>query len=162
MHKVYLGVGSNQGRVKNIRSGLIALKQKLSDIKLSPVYESEAQGFSGPAFYNFVVEGKTRLSLEALSYWLKAIEHDHGRLANAEKYSDRFLDVDILLFDDLVGCFSGIKLPRTDVLEQSFVLIPLSDIAPDLIHPKNHLSFMQLRRERPAFETLVNRVDFKF
>jgi len=144
MTQVFLGLGSNLDREKHIRAGLASLKNSFGDLILSSVYESESVGFKGSNFYNLVVSLQTRLSIAQLSDALKKIEDDHGRIRTGPKYSPRTLDIDILTYGDFVGVDSGIELPRAEIIENAFVLLPLSEIAPSKLHPHLKKSYGEL------------------
>ena len=144
MTHVFLGLGSNLNREKNIRAGLIALKNKFGNLTCSRVYESESVGFRGSHFYNLVVSMQTELSLLDLSEAIKKIEDDHGRVRTGPKYRPRTLDIDILTYGNFVGIESGVELPRAEILENAFVLLPLSQIAPDEFHPALKKTYAQL------------------
>jgi 2-amino-4-hydroxy-6-hydroxymethyldihydropteridine diphosphokinase len=135
--RVYLGVGSNLEPEIQIPLGLKALSAMFPEMLESPWYRSSAVGFSGPDFINLVLAVDTDLSVGALSAQLKALEKDFGRASDAVKFSSRVLDVDILLYDDLVGEHEGVRLPRTDIQRFAFVLRPLLDIAPDVCCPRD-------------------------
>lgn len=147
MARVYVSFGSNHNRDYYLTRGLDALTALVGPLTLSPVYESAAVGFNGANFYNFVAAFDTPLSLGALSNQLKAIEDDNDRVRSDPKFSGRTLDIDILLYDDLVGTVEGVILPRAEVLTNAFVLKPLADIAGSLRHPVNGQSYLQLWRD---------------
>jgi len=144
MTKVFLGLGSNLDREKNIRAGLSSLKNLFGSVVSSSVYESESVGFRGSNFYNLVVCVQTTLSIAQLSDSLKKIEDAHGRVRTGPKYRPRTLDIDILTYGDFVGVEAGIDLPRAEVLENAFVLLPLSEIAPTELHPRLKKSYAEL------------------
>jgi len=144
MPQIFLGVGSNLEREKNIRAGLAALKELLGNIKISTIYESESVGFKGSRFYNVVVEAKTDLSIANLSNALKEIEDDNGRVRTGPKYSPRTLDIDILTYGDFVGVDAGVELPRAEITQNAFVLLPLSELAPDVLHPQLQKTYASL------------------
>lgn len=135
MSRAYLGVGSNVDRKRNIASCLNALRRRFGELSVSPIYRCPAVGFEGDDFFNLVVGVETGLEPEALVTELHAIETEHGRTRQGPKFSDRTLDIDLLLYDDRVQEAADFTLPRPEILEQAFVLRPLADIAPDLIHP---------------------------
>ena len=135
MSLVYLGLGSNIAPHDNIPQGLQALRQQFTVLQESPWYQSPARGFDGPDFINLVISIQFEGSLPALAAEIKTLEAACGRPKQAKKYASRTLDVDILLFDELCGTIHGIHLPRTDVCLCAYVLKPLLDIAPDLVHP---------------------------
>lgn len=135
MALVYLGLGSNLAPVEHLSAGLMALNALGHVQQESPWYESPALGFDGPDFINLVVALETPLTLADLSSHLKRLETEFGRPANARKFSSRFLDIDILLYDDLIGEQGSVRLPRPDIYRCAFVLRPLLDIAPDICCP---------------------------
>lgn len=131
---VFLGLGSNRQRQQHLHAALDALAELLVDMRCSPVFESEAVGIQSAPFYNLTVMGKTSLSLEALAPQLKAIEAANGRYD--EPRNGLPLDIDVLFYDQLVGDFSGLQLPRAEVLKNAFVLWPLALLAPEVRHPQ--------------------------
>lgn len=143
MFQVYLGVGANLNSEDNILAGLTRLTDDVELIAVSPCYRSPSVGFDGPDFINLVVEIRTGFSISELNKKLKIIETEFGRSADAEKYSSRALDIDILLVDDLCGSFDGIELPRSDVWQFAFVLRPLLDLSPDGVCPKSSRNFSE-------------------
>ena len=145
--RVYLSLGSNIDRAHNIRSGLQALAAAFGRLAISPVYESEAVGFSGDAFYNLVVGIDTTLPVGELAALLRDIEKDHGRVRGEKKFSSRTLDIDILTYDDHTAEIDGVQLPRDEILKHAFVLKPLVDLAPDAFHPEIGKPYRQLLEE---------------
>ncbi|NKQ13206.1 2-amino-4-hydroxy-6-hydroxymethyldihydropteridine diphosphokinase [Pseudomonas sp. SST3] len=143
--RVLLGLGSNNRREQNLTAGLDALEQLLGGMRCSPVFESLAVGYKGDNFYNLVVCGTTDLPLMELDRRLKFIEADNGRYAPDRKGLP--LDIDVLLYDDLVGNFHGLELPRPETLKNAFVLWPLALLTPDVMHPCTGRSFAELWRE---------------
>ena len=133
MTRVFVGIGSNIDRQKNIQDGIAALSNKFGDLIISPVYESKPFGFEGDDFYNLVVGFDTQLDIEDISRLLRDIEFQFGRQRTESHFSSRTLDIDLLLFGNLVS--DEHHLPRHDVTDYSFVLCPLAMIAPDLEHP---------------------------
>jgi len=130
---VLLGLGSNDAREKNLIAGLEALSGLLIGMRCSAVFESVAVGYKGDNFYNLVVAGKTDLPLMELDRRLKFIEADNGRYAPDRKGLP--LDIDVLMYDQLVGNFHGLELPRPEILRNAFVLWPLALLVPDVHHP---------------------------
>lgn len=135
MARVYVSIGSNIDRERHVCAALDALSQNGKNLRVSSVYESEAVGFDGAPFYNLVAGFDTDWPLADLNCWLKQIEDSNGRDRTHPKFSARTLDIDVLLYDDLVGECDGIQLPRPEITENAFVLRPLAEIAPDLKHP---------------------------
>lgn len=139
---VLLGLGSNAQRDHHLHAGLDALAELLEDMRCSPVFESLAVGYKGDNFYNLVVAGQTELPLTELDRRLKFIEADNGRYAPDRKGLP--LDIDVLLYDELVGNFDGLLLPRAEILKNAFVLWPLALLAPALRHPAAGRCFAEL------------------
>jgi len=135
MIDVFLGLGSNQEPKRHLAAGIVALQQRFGELQLSPVYRSEAVGFSGSDFLNAAARIQTDIGIAALKDWLTELENRHGRDRSQPRFSDRSLDIDILLYGDEVGNFDGLELPRGEILKYAHVLKPLADIAPALVHP---------------------------
>ena len=135
MATVYLGLGSNIDAGKNLRTAVDALRHRYGELTVSPVYRSAAVGFEGPDFLNLVVALRTEATPSELLDEIERIHAIAGRSRGPDRYMSRPLDIDLLLFDDLVEPAPPLRLPRRDILEYGFVLRPLADIAPDLVHP---------------------------
>lgn len=140
--EVYLGLGSNTDRNKNLCAGLDALQALFGQLDCSPVFESEAVGIRSACFYNMVVRIKTTMPLLELVRQLKHIERLNGRFAAARKSLS--LDIDVLLYGQQAGVFDGVCLPRAEVLKNAFVLWPLAILAPEHLHPVAQRSFFEL------------------
>jgi 2-amino-4-hydroxy-6-hydroxymethyldihydropteridine diphosphokinase len=133
--RIYISLGSNIDRETNTRAGVAALCDAFGELTLSSVYESAAVGFDGDAFYNMVIACESPLAVHATNRRLAAIEDAHGRDRSGPKFSSRSLDLDLLLYDDVVINENGLSLPRDEILKYAFVLWPLAEIAPNLKHP---------------------------
>ena len=144
MTAIYLSLGSNVERHKNITAALDALAKLLGELRISSVYESKSVGFDGSNFFNLVVGAETSLSITELSETLKRIEDDNGRKRSGPKFSPRTLDIDILTYGDFVDNESGIELPRAEITKNAFVLLPLAEIAPQVLHPQLQKSYRDL------------------
>ncbi len=144
MAKVYVSIGSNIDKHQNIQGALIELAKQFGELTLSNIYESEAVGFDGDNFFNLVACFETQLTVGELSRALKAMEDHFGRERNSPKFSGRTLDIDILTYDQQVGEIDGVLLPRAEIIENAFVLLPLSEIAADEIHPELQVSYARL------------------
>ncbi len=142
MTQVYLGIGSNIDREASVRNGLTTLKSLYGELQVSPVYESKAFGFDGDDFYNLVVGFETDVDIDKMETQLKEIEHQSGRKQGELSYSPRTLDIDLLLYGDLI-CDKH-ELPRVGIIKYAFVLKPLCDIAPDLMHPVENKKMSEL------------------
>ena len=150
MARVYLSLGSNQQPQQYLRAALDELRARFGAIEVSPAYRSHSVGFDGPDFVNLAVGLDTELAPEALNDWLHALEDRHGRRRDVPRYSDRTLDVDIVLYGDLVRQGEGhLDIPRKE-LKHAFVLRPIADIAPGLRHPVDGRSMAELWAAFPA------------
>jgi 2-amino-4-hydroxy-6-hydroxymethyldihydropteridine diphosphokinase len=117
-------------------------------------------GFAGGNFYNLVVELKTDLTAAALIARLKAIEIEHGRAENAPKFAPRTLDLDLLLYDQLVD--ENINLPRAEITENAFVLKPLAELAPHLKHPVLDETYQTLWASYPKEKQKLWKIESDF
>lgn len=147
MSTVYLGLGSNQDAERHIAAGISALQDRFGRVEVSPVYRSKAVGFSGKDFLNCAASIRTDLGPGELKDWLNGLEDAHGRDRSQPKFSDRVLDIDILLYDEHVGDFDGLTLPREEILRYAHVLRPLADLAPERRHPLTGRTFESHWRE---------------
>ena len=135
MARIYISIGSNIEAKKNIRSAIHALQDHYGKLILSSVYESEAVGFEGDNFLNLVAGVNTDEDVYTVAATLRKIEDDNGRDRSGPRFSSRTVDLDLLLYDDLVLNEDGLELPRDEITKNAFVLLPLEEIAPQLIHP---------------------------
>ncbi len=132
---VYVGLGSNVDREKNILLALRAMRRVFGRLELSPVYESVAVGFEGDDFLNLVAGFETDSDVHDVVHELREIEDRLGRDRSLPRYSHRSIDLDILTYDALEMDEPGIQIPRHEILVNAFVLRPLQDLAPDVLHP---------------------------
>ncbi len=147
MAQIYISLGSNIEREHHVNQGLLSLAKAFNlafeQLTLSSLFECEAIGFKGPAFYNMVIGLQCSENVEQVATILRDIEFSHGRDHNAKKFSPRTLDLDLLLYDDLVIAEPA-QLPRDEITKNAFVLWPLSQIAPELKHPILKQSYQEL------------------
>lgn len=143
MASIFISIGSNQDAARQIRFGVKRLDQMFSQLKLSKVYESEAVGFEGDNFLNLVAKAETQMTIAQVEQVFKAIEKEAGRRRDAPKFSDRALDIDLLLYDDVISD-KPIRLPRGEILHHAFVLLPLAEIEPLRKHPIVQQSYQDL------------------
>lgn len=162
MPQVYVGIGSNIERASNVRLGVAALRERFGDIQLSSVFESEAVGFDGEAFYNLVAGFQTDLGVEQVAAILREIEGQHGRVRGGERYSARTLDIDLLIYGELVACTDEYRVPRDEIARCAFVLQPLAEIAPDLCHPEAGESFASMWAKFDKSSQRLHAVDFSW
>jgi 2-amino-4-hydroxy-6-hydroxymethyldihydropteridine diphosphokinase len=150
LRTVYLGLGSNLGdRDANLRAALERLGQCVRINRVSSVYETEPLLVEDqPRFHNLACSGQTSLDPLSLLAALKGIERDLGRVPGP-RYGPRLIDIDILLFDDLILATPELTIPHPAMLERAFALIPLAEIAPSQRHPV----------ARETIEELASRLD---
>jgi 2-amino-4-hydroxy-6-hydroxymethyldihydropteridine diphosphokinase len=149
MSIAYLGLGSNVSAEVNIASGIAALGEAFAAVDLSPLYRAPAVGFDGSDFINLVARVETDMSPLELKRFLHALEDRHGRIRDVPKFSDRTLDIDILLYDDLYLISPELEIPRQEILTAAHVLKPLADLAPSLFHPTARRTIAELWKEFP-------------
>lgn len=159
MVKIYISIGSNIDRERNVLSALKALREKFRQLIPSPVYETKAIGFEGEHFYNLVVGTSTDESAQAVVSFLRQVEDNHGRQRNNPRFSSRTLDLDLLTYGNEIINEGGLIIPRDEITRYAFVLRPLSDIAPNEQHPVNRKTYRRLWREFDKSEQLIWPVD---
>jgi len=147
---VYVGIGSNIEPEKNFESVYQRLKETYPDIRFSRTFQSSAVGFDGDDFYNSVAvfsvdaaASSIHNQLNRTLIELKAIENQLSRTRGDRKFTARVIDIDILLFGDLI-CDKPIQLPRGEIIENAYVLWPLSELAPSLLHPIEKKIYQEL------------------
>ena len=137
MSLVYLGLGSNTEPEANLRLGARELANRFAIRATSSVYRNDAIGFDGDDFLNAVVCVETNISTDDVCEELEKIHKLAGRQRDLDPFVSRTLDIDLLLYDQLIINAPPVRLPRPDVLDYGFVLGPLAEIAPDYIHPQS-------------------------
>ena len=160
MAVVFVSIGSNVDREMNIRSGVADLRHCYDRMRLSSVYDSEAVGFSGDNFYNLVAGFDTEESVAEVATRLRQIEDRHHRRRQTVRFSPRTLDIDLLLYDNLVLDIPGLKLPRDEILTSAFVLGPLAEIAGENYHPLEKRTYQDLWRKFDQASQPMHRVVF--
>ena len=145
-HTTYLSLGSNLGdRARNLGNAIAFLAPKLQPIQQSSIYETEPWGYSDqPAFFNQVIKAGTDLAPFDLLAFLKEIEIKMGR-QETFRFGPRLIDLDILFYDDLTLDSPSLIIPHLRISERAFVLFPLAEIAPDLIHPLLKKTIQELK-----------------
>lgn len=143
MTTVYLDIGSNIDREENIQSCVDQLIKDFPGIVFSKAYESEAFGFDGDPFINLSAGLQSDFDYNELKIYLKKLEDKHARKRDNKKFIARTLDVDILLFGDLI-LQPEKDLPRAEILKFPFVLFPLEEIAGDVSHPQKKITISEL------------------
>jgi 2-amino-4-hydroxy-6-hydroxymethyldihydropteridine diphosphokinase len=141
---VYVAVGSNVEPERNLALATRELRREFPDVKFSPWYRNRAVGFEGADFINCVAGFTTELPIEDVLARLHAIEAFCGRPRDAPRWAPRSMDIDILLYGDVVCDTPRLKLPRPDLLKRAFMLGPLAALAPDVVHPVEKLTIGEL------------------
>ena len=159
MNTVFLGLGSNVDAERNIASGISALREALGTLDLSPVYRTPAMGFDGDDFINLAARAETPMSPLELKDLLHRIEDNHDRKRDVPRFSDRSLDIDILLYNDLCLYSPELEIPRQEILTSPHVLNPLADLAPATIHPSNRQTISTLWEEFQGERDGLIRID---
>ncbi|ASP46700.1 2-amino-4-hydroxy-6-hydroxymethyldihydropteridine diphosphokinase [Cognaticolwellia beringensis] len=157
MVEIYISLGSNINRQHYIEQGLNALTDAFGTLTLSSLFESEAVGFAGKAFYNMVVGVSTELTLAEVAETLREIEFAHGRSLNAKKFSPRTLDLDLLLYDVIIT-EEPAQIPRNEITTNAFVLWPLAEIAGHLVHPIVDQSYEELWQQYDQNQQQIKKV----
>ena len=142
MSIVHLNVGSNQNRRTNIRLAIKALEQYFSNIILSSLFESPSEGFKGNDFYNVGVNITTLKTSNEVVNILRDIENSLGRDRSLPKFSSRKIDLDLVLYGGIID--ETLNVPRKDILKYAFVLAPLAELNPEVIHPLEGTSYQNL------------------
>lgn len=135
MPAVYVAAGSNVAPERNLERAVEELKREFPGARFSPWYRNRAVGFAGEDFINLVAGFDTALPVHAVLARLHAIESRCGRPREAPRWAPRTMDLDVLLYGDLVCDEPGLKLPRPDLLKRAYVLGPLAQLAPGVVHP---------------------------
>ena len=142
--RVYVGIGSNIERDANVRAAVQALHRRFGSVALSRVYESQPIGFEGQNFYNLVAAFDTDELPEAVVALLHDIERQLGRKRSTSHFASRTIDLDLLLYGDLVRDDVALRLPRPEVTGYACVLRPLAELAPEARHPRSGETFATL------------------
>jgi 2-amino-4-hydroxy-6-hydroxymethyldihydropteridine diphosphokinase len=146
-HRVYIGIGSNVGQKKDNFLEAVDRLAKLPDTKIlkeSSLYESEPLGDSRDWYVNGAIEIETKFKPEMLLNKFKNIERAMGRKKVKKRWGARIIDLDILLYDGLVMKKKNLHIPHPEMPNRKFVLIPLSEIAPQVIHPELWVTISEL------------------
>jgi 2-amino-4-hydroxy-6-hydroxymethyldihydropteridine diphosphokinase len=141
---VYVGAGSNVAPARNLARAVAELAREFPGARFSPWYRNRAVGFEGEDFINLVAAFDTDLPLHTVLAKLHAIEALCGRARNAPRWAPRSMDLDVLLYGDLICDEPGLKLPRPDLLKRAYMLGPLAALAPEVVHPTVKLTIGEL------------------
>jgi deoxyguanosine kinase len=149
MSKVYLSIGSNKGnRSVLINKAIDEIEKKIGKIiSRSSIYQSKSWGFDSNDFYNLSLLIDTDIEPKSLLINLKKIEKSMGREDIDGSYSDRFIDIDILFYDNIIIDSEDLKIPHPKIEIRKFVLVPMLEIADDYVHPILNKTIRQLDNE---------------
>jgi 2-amino-4-hydroxy-6-hydroxymethyldihydropteridine diphosphokinase len=141
---VYVAAGSNVEPERHVARAVAELAREFPGARSSPWYRNRAVGFEGADFINLVVGFVTALPVHAVLERLHAIEARCGRQRDAPRWAPRTMDLDVLLYGELLCDEPGLKLPRPDLLKRAYMLGPLAALAPEVMHPTAHLTIGEL------------------
>ncbi len=152
--EIYIGVGSNIDPETNIAISIAELNERIGSIDISAIFRNPPVGFEGDDFLNLVLRSRTRLAPPEIEEVLNEIECRAGRVRDGSGPGPRSLDLDLLLYGSLVD--GKLRLPHPDILNYAFVLCPLAELAPDLVHPITGIplsvSWAEMERDKPRLD----------
>ena len=149
MSKVYFSIGSNKGnRSALINKAIDEIEKKIGTIiSRSSIYQTKSWGFDSNDFYNLCLLVETDIKPKSLLKDLKKVEKLMGREDIDGSYSDRFIDIDILFYDKIIIDLKDLKIPHPKIEIRKFVLVPMSEISDDYVHPILNKTIKQLDSE---------------
>jgi len=162
MAEIYVSLGSNINQRHYIKAAVKALRNQYGSVTLSPVYESIAMGFAGDNFYNLVAQFNTIQTITDVTQQLTAIENANDRERNGPRFGPRTLDIDLLLYDDLIINNDQLQLPRKEIAKYAFVLRPLTDIASQRIDPVLKKTYQELWEKLDTTNQPLWQIPFDF
>jgi 2-amino-4-hydroxy-6-hydroxymethyldihydropteridine diphosphokinase len=157
--RIYLGVGSNLEPRKNLKLALLELQHRFGESAASCIYKNAPVGFVGADFMNLVVQIESEVSAQDICKEIELIHNLSGRQRGSNKWGSRPLDIDLLLYNDLILDEKSVRVPREDILKYSFVLRPMAELAPALIHPVTGKSMLAHWQAFDAASHPLERVD---
>jgi len=144
MTKVLVAAGSNIEPERHLAAAMVDLAREFPGVRFSTAYRNAAVGFAGEDFINLVAAFDSALPPTAILARLHAIEARCGRERTAPKWAPRAMDLDLLLYGDLVFESPGLRLPRPDLVKRPYMLGPAAEVAPDMRHPTMGLTLAEL------------------
>ena len=142
---IFFSLGSNIKPEKNIEFAKQQLQKNFGELLVSSLFKTKAVGFKGDDFHNLVIKASTHERPETVINHLHDIERQTGRETSTGQFNSRTLDIDLLLYGDLIN--ASLNLPRDEILKYEFVLEPLAEIFPEGIHPIENKSYQTLFSE---------------
>lgn len=144
MPDIYVAAGSNVEPEAHLEMASQELRRVFPDVRFSSWYRNPAVGFDGQDFLNCVAAFTSELPVHAVVERLQTIETLCGRPRDAPRWAPRTMDLDVLLYDRLVCDEPRLKLPRPDLLKRAYMLGPLAELAPQIVHPTAGLTIGEL------------------
>lgn len=156
MVRAFISIGSNIDPEHNVRESILRLGSAVQVKAISTVYRTEPVGSPGqPSFYNCVAEIETDLAPRDLKFrLLRRIEHELGRTRGSDKFAARTIDLDLILYDDLVMAGEDLTLPDPDIQHRPFLAIPLQELDPELVLPGSGMRISQVVSAQPRMDMM--------
>ena len=158
---VVLSLGSNIDKEVNISEAVTSLQKIFGHLDISPIYETSSVGFSGPTFFNLVVGFHSTQSVDDIRETLQGIEAKAGRVRGPKSFASRVLDIDIILYGNANLRKEGYNIPRDEIEKYAYVLKPLVDLYPNLIHPISGQDMISMWRDFDLNDQNLVVSDFK-
>jgi 2-amino-4-hydroxy-6-hydroxymethyldihydropteridine diphosphokinase len=162
MAQIYVSIGSNIQPAENIRSCIAALSTLYPDLAVSSVYKSKSIGFDGEDFYNLVAGFESDKDIYTIIEQMKEIETLHNRARKSHRFTSRTLDIDLLLYGDMVMSTWEFNVPRDEIMQYAFVLCPLAEIAGDEIHPVTGATYQLMWQKFTDKSQQLSRLEFQW
>jgi 2-amino-4-hydroxy-6-hydroxymethyldihydropteridine diphosphokinase len=159
MPRVFVGAGSNIDPERRLVQAARALKHEFPGVLFSSCYRNRALGFEGADFINAVAVFDTELDVAALLARLRRIEELCGRGRDDAKWAPRAMDLDLLIYGDVIAAGADYRVPRPDLLRRAYMLGPLAELAPTLSHPATGTSIDALWRAFAQDQHVLTRID---
>ena len=161
MNTAYIGFGSNIDPEQNIPSAIRMLSRHVNILAISTIYLTEPLGDAdSPQFYNGVLKIKTSVQPRQLKFEvLRKIENAHGRTRTRDKYAPRSIDLDIIVYEDLVVCEPDLVIPDPDIYDRVFIAVPLLELSPEMILPDTGMRLADIAKTLHA-DTMTPLAEF--